>query len=595
MNKKSLIASIAVLIGVIFFAGFANAQVCVPDPQFTQPGIYPDSATGVYQATVGECYEQVLTVVVPLDTTDPSGFCSCGVDIDSIGLNGPGIGGLPPGLSYTCSTPSCYWQGGSNGCVLISGTPTDTGDFYITAYIRAKVVCNIMLIFCTPFDTASYDTIDYYHIVVNPAPVAFDDTVTTDQDVSVVIDVQSNDIGGDPLVTTILTGPANGIADTLNGDSIGYTPNLGFIGADSIVYMICNNGSPTLCPPPVCDTAVVNITVQPVCSATIANFIFITSNLTADFTDSSAGADLNWAWDFGDGSPVNNTQNPTHTYTADSAYTVCLIVTDSCGADTICQNVTVSCPVPTAGFSFTTSNLTASFIDASSGAVSWAWDFGDGTGTSTAQDTTYTYSTDSTYNVCLTVTNSCGNIDTLCDSVTVASGFCSPPVANFTFTDNNLTVNFTDASTGADLSWTWDFGDGSIDSTTQNPTHIYTADNTYNVCLTVTDSCGSDSTCKNVTVTDTTTGISPGHAGLALGSVKVYPNPANDLLIVEINDLNNSSYDVELYDHMGRLVRNYQDQSSGKLKINRKNLNTGLYFLRVKTAQGIYSNKIVFE
>jgi len=287
---------------------------------------------------------------------------------------------------------------------------------------------------------------------------------------------------------------------------------------------------------------------------------------------------------------VDSNQSPSHTYAADSStYNVCLTVTNICGnMDTLCDSVAVICSFPAAGFSFTTSSLTATFLDASSGAVSWAWDFGDGVGTSTAKDTAYTYLTlaDSTYNVCLTVTDICGNTNTLCDSVAV---ICSP-TAGFSFTTDTLTATFTDLSSGA-VSWAWDFGDGSPVDTNQNSSHTYAADSTYKVCLSVTNSCGSDSTCMNVMVG--TVGISPGV--LALGSLKVYPNPANDRLIVEINDLNNGSYDVELYDHMGRLVRNYQDQSSGKLKINRKDLGAGLYLLRVKTAKGIYSNKIVFE
>ena len=44
----------------------------------------------------------------------------------------------------------------------------------------------------------------------------------------------------------------------------------------------------------------------------------------------------------------------------------------------------------------------------------------------------------------------------------------------------SLTVQFTDLSTGGPTSWSWDFGDGSTD-TTQNPSHTYTVAGTYSV------------------------------------------------------------------------------------------------------------------
>ncbi|MFH1321395.1 MAG: alkaline phosphatase D family protein [Bacteroidota bacterium] len=91
------------------------------------------------------------------------------------------------------------------------------------------------------------------------APLAINDIATTDSSVTVVIDVQNNDSDpdGDPLVTTIISGPNNGTANVLNGDSIEYTPNAGFTGTDTIVYIVCDNGIP-----PLCDTATVIIAVN---------------------------------------------------------------------------------------------------------------------------------------------------------------------------------------------------------------------------------------------------------------------------------------------------------------------------------------------
>jgi len=60
-----------------------------------------------------------------------------------------------------------------------------------------------------------------------------------------------------------------------------------------------------------------------------------------------------------------------------------------------------------------------------------------------------------------------------------------------------LSVNFTDQSTGNISSYSWDFdNDGNVDSTEQNPVHIYNAAGNYTVNLTVANADGSDSEVK---------------------------------------------------------------------------------------------------
>jgi PKD repeat protein len=58
---------------------------------------------------------------------------------------------------------------------------------------------------------------------------------------------------------------------------------------------------------------------------------------------------------------------------------------------------------------------------------------------------------------------------------------------------------FTDASTGSPTGWAWSFGDGSS-SSQPNPAHTYASPGTYVVTLTVTNSGGSSSVSRAVTV-----------------------------------------------------------------------------------------------
>jgi PKD repeat protein len=62
---------------------------------------------------------------------------------------------------------------------------------------------------------------------------------------------------------------------------------------------------------------------------------------TVAFTNTSTGG-TSYSWDFGDGSPADLTQNPSHTYSANGTYTVVLTVTGPCNTVTSSQTVTIS-------------------------------------------------------------------------------------------------------------------------------------------------------------------------------------------------------------------------------------------------------------
>lgn len=148
-----------------------------------------------------------------------------------------------------------------------------------------------------------------------------------------------------------------------------------------------------------------------------AGFTASMSDLTVTLTDTSTGA-TSWAWDFGDGA-TSSEQSPTHTYAAAGDYTVTLTATNADGSDTASQVVTATDPPvpPTAGFTASVVDLTVTLTDTSTGATSWAWDFGDGT-TSSVQSPVHTYAAEGTYPVTLTATNADGS-DTYAEYVTV--------------------------------------------------------------------------------------------------------------------------------------------------------------------------------
>jgi PKD repeat protein len=80
------------------------------------------------------------------------------------------------------------------------------------------------------------------------------------------------------------------------------------------------------------------------------------------------------------------------------------------------------------------------------------------------------------------------------------------PVASFTANENPIsgyapvTVSFKDTSTNFPTSWSWNFGDRSEVSTSENPSHRYTTAGSYTVTLTVKNSAGSSSASKIISV-----------------------------------------------------------------------------------------------
>ena len=91
---------------------------------------------------------------------------------------------------------------------------------------------------------------------VNDAPLAQDDTATTDFESDVTIPVLGNDtdVDGDTLSVTDVTDPANGSA-VINADgTITYTPDAGFSGEDSFSYTVADGNGGT-------DTATVTVSV----------------------------------------------------------------------------------------------------------------------------------------------------------------------------------------------------------------------------------------------------------------------------------------------------------------------------------------------
>ena len=218
--------------------------------------------------------------------------------------------------------------------------------------------------------------------------------------------------------------------------------------------------------------------------------------LVVSFTDSTVGSlqPDSWSWDFGDGSPVDTTQNPVHVYTNAGTFSIQLTVADSNGCtDSITFSSLISTTRPSPIYTFDTpicigQDLAIQNSSLGQG-ISYLWDFGDGD-TASIANPLHGYADTGFYALTLIVTDSNG-----CDSTAVNIVDVSPSSTAGIVVDTlntscpPLVVSFQDSSSSDVVSWFWDFGDGST-SASENPIHTYSFPDTLDVMLAVANATG---------------------------------------------------------------------------------------------------------
>jgi len=149
---------------------------------------------------------------------------------------------------------------------------------------------------------------------------------------------------------------------------------------------------------------------------------------------------------------------------------------------------------------------------------------------------------------------------------------------------------FTNESSGEIWENTWDFGDG-FGSTDIDAGHTYldTVPTTYEVCLTVGNPWGEAELCKDVFMS--CLNVEDIYANKAIA---VYPNPSAGLLNIDINISNGQNLEVEVLDLLGNVVYNYaaNNTSAQRFDIDLTNQSTGVYFVKVKINEEIFTSKV---
>ncbi|MBV6656083.1 MAG: PKD domain-containing protein, partial [Mameliella sp.] len=227
--------------------------------------------------------------------------------------------------------------------------------------------------------------------------------------------------------------------------------------------------------------------------------------LTVDFLNTSSGVgDLDFVWDFDDGSSASFEAEPTHTFTNSGTFSVRLRATDerNCSSDSVFLSIEVF-PDPVSAFSFEAENYclgydTLQLINNSVDAVSYEWTLPDGI--YTTENLAWMPNEPGVFPIQLIVQNGTQCADTTQQEVT----YLVSPEASFEFGPTEgcegLEVSFTNGSLNAE-GYTWDFKNGNS-STAFNPTQVFNAPGNFEVELIAFNfnDCPADTLVQVVTV-----------------------------------------------------------------------------------------------
>jgi len=186
-------------------------------------------------------------------------------------------------------------------------------------------------------------------------------------------------------------------------------------------------------------------------------------------------------------------------------------------------------------------------------------------------------------------------------------GTCS---THFTLFPDSVPHNWfalNEASGLAPVTYTWNWGDGTS-STGPYPSHTYIDSGYYNICLTIQDAAGCNST-----YCDSSTLLFRGSAGSTMVNIAVvaqiptsievpvanaegitiYPNPGNTLVTIHHSQF--SMERIELYNMLGEKIgsQDLSGQDKHQAILDATHLPAGMYFVKVFTVSGTATLKFL--
>jgi PKD repeat protein len=164
-------------------------------------------------------------------------------------------------------------------------------------------------------------------------------------------------------------------------------------------------------------------------------------------------------------------------------------------------------------------------------------------------------------------------------------------IAEFSYHFNANQLILENNSQYAD-SYYWEFGDGDF-SLEASPTHQYANVGLYTVKLIASNTCGNSAIIKQITIQNSAI-----HSPTAINQLRIYPNPATNLLNIEFQLLQTSAVKLKLYNTIGQVVMKknlYETGIQQQHYMDISRIAKGVYVLELSTAGETYRNKIIKE
>lgn len=226
-------------------------------------------------------------------------------------------------------------------------------------------------------------------------------------------------------------------------------------------------------------------------------------------------------------------------------------------------------------------SVTPLILNASNAGASYLWNTNENT-------QTISVSQAGDYSVAVTNGYNCIGKDTITITVrplTDNFGFDFEPLFNI----QPGRVKFTPINHNPAYTYFWDFGDGTTSDITM-PTHDYASSGNYTVSLRSSDGCTDSLEQLEIYVDLYTNVVRINKSDIA---VKVYPNPSNNVLNIQLERNDASIKSLAVFNVLGQQVLHVSPRSkqSRQEQLSLDNLAAGGYIIKINTDKGTISRK----